>query len=222
MKGLVFTLSRNKREKVRNFKRKRIDIKYFFKRYSTVAFFTLMLIIGLTVGSLMCNKIDSNTLARLDFFFTTNISDRLENGAVGAFCAGFASNFLFLLTTFLMGFSLWGAVLLPFIVAFKGFGIGISAGYLLINYGFKGVLFYLAVLLPGIFLFSMALIYQSAVSFNLFKNLYKSLFSRQEYNFRIPAGKCLQHSLKYLLISLFAAVLDMVLWCVFSGMFNFK
>jgi len=111
---------------------------------------------------------------------------------------------------------------LPFIVAFKGFGIGISAGYLFINYGFQGVLFYLVVLLPGIFLFSMALIYQSAVSFNLFKNLYKSLFSKQEYNFKIPVGKYLQHSLKYLLISLFAAVTDMVLWCVFSGMFNFK
>lgn len=222
MKGLVFTFNRNKREKIRSVQPKKFDFKYFFRRYGVVAFFTAMLIIGLTTGSVMCNKISSDTISRLDFFFTTNVADRLQNGAVGAFCAGFASNFMFFLASFLMGFSLWGVVLLPFIVAFKGFGIGISAGYLFINYGFQGVLFYLVVLLPGIFLFSMALIYQSAVSYNIFKNLYKSLFSKQEFNFRIPAGKYLQHSFKYLLMSLFSAVLDMVLWCVFSGLFNFK
>lgn len=220
MRGLVFTVNRKKRIRD-NYIHKKPDLKYFFKRYGAVAFFTAMLIIGLTAGSLMCNKFDNDTVARLDFFFTTNITERLKNGAFGAFCASFASDFLFLLLSFLMGFSLWGVALLPFIVGFKGFGIGISAGYLFINYGFKGMLFYLAVLLPGIFLFSMALIYQSACSYILFKKLYKSLLSKQELSFIAPMKIYFQQSFKYLLLTLFSAVIDMILWYVFAGLFNF-
>ena len=169
----------------------------------------------------MCNVISSDTVSKLDFFFTTNIAQRFENGAAGAFCASFASNFVFFLASFLMGFSLWGVVLLPLIVAFKSFGVGISAGYLFMNYAFQGVWFYIAVLLPGIFLFSMALIYQSAFSYNIFKKLCKSLFSKQEHSFKTSAVLYMQQSFKYLLLTLFSAVLDMLLWCVFAGLFKF-
>lgn len=220
MRGLVFTL--NRKNPIRDgYASQKADLKYFIKRYGSVAFFTAMLIAGLTIGSIMCNRINNDTIGRLDFFFTTNIAQRIDNGAQGAFCAGFASNFLFFLASFLMGFSLWGVTLLPFIVGFKGFGIGISAGYLFINYGFKGVVFYLAVLLPGIFIFSMALIYQSAYSCNLFKKLFKSLFAKQELNFSASVKIYLQQSFTNLLLTLFAAILDMVLWYIFAGLFNF-
>ena len=198
------------------------DFRSLIRKYGSVAFFTFMLIAGLTAGSVFFNEVDSQVISRLDFFFTTNIADRIKNGAYGAFCASFASNFIFLSASFLMGFSLWGIALLPFIVGFKGFGIGISAGYLFMNYGFKGVLFYLAVLLPGIFLFSMALIYQSAFSYNIFKKLIKCLFAKQEVSFSVSAKIYLQQSFRYLLFTLFSAVLDMVLWFVLSGLFNFQ
>lgn len=221
MRGLVFTFNRKKKENTAKISHKP-DIKYIFRRYGAVAFFTGMLVAGLTIGSVMCNKITAETVSKLDFFFITNITDRLKNGAIGAFYAGFASDFLFLLASFLMGLSLWGGVLLPFIVGFKGFGIGISAGYLFINHGFKGILFYLTVLLPGIFLFSMALIYQSACSYNISKKLYKSLFSSQVHSFKAPAKIYLQQSFRYLLLTVFSAVIDMVLWWVLTGLFNFE
>lgn len=221
MKGLVFTLNRKSQIKKGKVSAIKPDFKYLTRRYGSVFFFTVMLVAGLTLGSAICKTISDDTISRLDFFFTTNIAQRLKNGMSGAFCASFASNFLFLLATFSMGFSMWGVALLPFIVMFKGFGIGVSASYLFINYGFQGVLFYIAVLLPGIFLFSMALIYQSSASYNIFKKLYKSLFSKQEYTFSAPAKIYLLQSFRYLLLTLFSAILDMVLWCVFAGLFKF-
>ena len=163
------------------------------------------------------NKISKPAFNKLDLFFVTNITDRINNGITTAFYASFASNFLFLFSAFLMGFSLWGIAFLPFIVLFKGFGIGVSAGYLFSNYGFKGVIFYLIILLPGIFLFSMALVYQSASSYCLEKRLIKKLYFRDESPFKSPTKLYLQHSFRYL-----SSVIDMALWGLFGGLFNFK
>lgn len=220
MKGLVFTLKRRKPISKSSF-RKSLNAKHFFKTYGIVLFFTLMLIIGLTLGSLFFKNIGESTLKKLDVFFVTNITDRLKNGYIGAFCASFASNFLFLLFAFLMGFSLWGMALLPVNVLFKGFGIGISAGFLFTNYSFKGIIFYLIILLPGIFLFSMALVYQSSLSFNLGKRLVYKLYSRDEFSFKSSTKIYLQRSFLYFLFTLFASVVDMSLWGLFGGLFKF-
>ncbi|MGN1129865.1 MAG: stage II sporulation protein M, partial [Ruminococcus sp.] len=146
----------------------------------------------------------------------------IENGGMGAFCGSFCSNFLFYLLTFLFGLSLWGIAFLPFLSFFKGFGIGVSAGYLFTSYGFTGVVFYLTILLPGIFLFSMVLVYMSTSSYNISKRILKFLFSKEDFSiissFKIYFKKCLL----YLLITFFSALLDMSLWYVFAGLFNFN
>ncbi len=224
MKGLVFTFNKRlKKEKIKSKKSTQsIDFKYLIKHYGSVFFFTFMLILGLAFGSIFYNKITDNALSKLDIFFVTNISERMENGFFGAFCASFASNFLFLLSAFLMGFALWGMAFLPFIILFKGFGVGISAGYLFTSFGFKGAIFYLVILLPGIFLFSMALVYQCATSLSLNKRLVKKLYSADSFSFKSPTMLYLQHSFKYLLISLFSAIIDMALWGLFGGLFNFS
>lgn len=230
MKGIVFSFKNNIKKRD-NFPKNSgysirhrgdFNLKYFFKRYGVVAFFTLMLVVGITVGSMTSKNMSKDTLNSLDLFFTTNISMRLQNGGLGAFCSSFCSDFLFYLSTFLFGLSLWGIVFLPFISFFKGFGIGVSAGYLFTTYGFTGVMFYLAILLPGIFLFSMVLVYMSSSSYNISKRMLKTLFSKEDISiissFKIYFQKCLL----YLLITFFSALLDMLLWYVFAGLFNFN
>lgn len=232
MKGIVFSLGKNERKRSKPQKSsankrfgissRKPDVKYLIKRYGSVAFFTAMLICGLMAGALISNSISKDTLLRLDFLFTTNLPDRLDGGAFTAFCASFASDFLFLLLAFLMGLCMWGIVALPFITFFKGFGIGVSAGYLFSTYGLTGAVFYLSVLLPGILVFSMVLVYMSSSSYNIFKRLCKSLFSKGDNYFSASLKIYFQKSFLYLLLSLFSALLDMILWCLFAGLFNFS
>lgn len=223
MKSVVFSLGKKKYNNRKNylFPQPKIDFKYIFKRYGSVIFFTAVLIMGLTLGSIVSKSLDKATISRLDFLFTTNLPTRLKDGAIGAFLASFSSDFIFLILAFFMGLSLWGIVFLPILTLFKGFGIGISAGYLFSAYGIKGVLFYITILLPGIILFSLILVYQSSISLNISKRLCKSLFSGEDFPFSAPFKMYLQRSLVYLLGALLAAVLDMSLWFTFAGLFKF-
>ena len=61
--------------------------------------------------------------------------------------------------------SFFGALLIPVLIAFKGLGIGMTAGYLYLIYGLKGIAFYILILLPGIFVSSIGLIIFAAESF---------------------------------------------------------
>lgn len=229
MKGVILTFRKknkpNKNSPVR-LKRKGcrgFELKYIFKRYGCVIFFVFILTVGLTVGCVAEGKVSSDTLSRLDLLFAANLPQRLENGALGAFCAGFASNFLFLFSAFLSGLSLWGMALLPLIAFFKGFGVGISAGYLFSCYGLKGVGFYLGIILPGTFLFSIVLAYQLTSSYNICRRLILSLFSKNNnYPFWAAFKLFLQKEFGYLIAALLSAVVDMALWCVFAGMFKFQ
>lgn len=231
MKGIVFSFSKKdnehslKRRAKTDYKKEfsgKIDFRYLYRRYGILALFTIILVTGLTVGTVLSQNFDSNVMSRLDFLFTTNLPQRLNSGAFGAFCASFASDFMFLLLAFLMGLSLWGIGLLPFIVFFKGFGIGVSAAYLFTNYSVSGLIFYLTILLPGLFIFSMVLVYQSIESYYISKKLIKNLFFKEEYSIKTPLKIYFKKSLVYLIGAVIASFLDMALWFTFASLFNFK
>ncbi len=220
MKGITFTLK--KRTVNNRAGTSTIDVKYIVRRYGKVIFFSLTLLCGLILGCVISGEMSEDTLKRLDMLFTTNLPQRLSDGALGAFCASFGSNFIFVFVSFLMGLSLWGAAALPFVSAFKGFGVGISAGYLISSYGLKGAVFYFAILLPGIILFSIALVNQLASSYNIYARIMSVLLKRNRFGFRDAFRLYLTQSLYCLLISFGAAAVDVLLWCVFAGLFNFK
>ena len=181
--------------------------------------FSLMLVIGLTAGSFCSGNLSRDTLKSLDFLFATNMPARLSGGALGAFCAGFASDFLFLLAAFLMGLSLWGAAALPFIAFFKGFGVGVSAGYLLMTYGLKGFVFYISVLLPGIVISCVALVYELGVSLSVFLSILRNVLGRTSGGLKETLGRYLKSSLRYLIITFAASVIGSVLWVGLAGLF---
>lgn len=219
MQGIVFTYRKRKsRNKTRQTYRKD-GVKRFFRRWGGIIFFAVMFVLGLSVGCIMSSDLSDSTLKNLDFLFMTNMPERLSGGAINAFCAGFASDFLFLAAAFILGLSLWGVAALPFIAFFKGFGVGVSAGYLLTAYGFKGIVFYVTVLLPGIAVFAMALIYELNAALGIFRRLYLTLFGKAKRDFREPVRMYLKSSLKYLIITFAAAVVDAALWIGLAGLF---
>ena len=219
MQGIVFTYRKRKQSEKNRFIKTKKDVKSLLRKWGGVMLFSLMLVIGLTAGSFCSGNLSRDTLKSLDFLFATNMPARLSGGALGAFCAGFASDFLFLLAAFLMGLSLWGAAALPFIAFFKGFGVGVSAGYLLMTYGLKGFVFYISVLLPGIVISCVALVYELGVSLSVFLSILRNVLGRTSGGLKETLGRYLKSSLRYLIITFAASVIGSVLWVGLAGLF---
>lgn len=224
MRSLVFSFKKRRHNGSRHIVRfSAADFRCFLHRYGIRLIGALLLIFGLAAGSLYADNADSSMLFSLDFLFTTNLEARLSNNIVNTFCACFASDFIFLFSVFLLGLAPWGILLMPAVALFKGFGTGLTAGYLFITYGLKGAGFYLLVLLPGTFLFCLALVTLMSYSFVFSKNMFGILISRSSK----PApvwGNLLDfcsRSVSALLMTFFASMLDAVLWTLFAGTFNF-
>ncbi len=218
MKGIVFSFSPGRRRFAAP------DWRYIIRRRGITALFAALLTAGLAVGAVYAQNADEATLGSLDFLFTTNLSSRLSNGAVATFCACFASDFVFLLGAYLLGTAAWGIPFLFALTLFKGFGTGVTAGFLCLSYSLGGAGFYLLVLLPGTFVFCAAFICFLRCSFAFSKRMFLSSVSKTE-----PAFSLRQELLRYssrfataLIIAFFASLLDTVLWTLFAGTFNFS
>lgn len=221
MRGIVFSLPRRvKKQRVYN-KRSVTQMSVAVKRYGTAIFFTFVYACGLLMGSLYAKNAPASLLEDLNFLFTTNLSARMEQPVFATFATSFASNFLFLVVVFLCGLAPWGMVAAFLSPAFKGFGVGISAGYLFVTYGFRGVGFYLLVILTGTFIFSFALILECIQAHYLSCKLARFVFTSAEnvQPVSVYVRSFLLRSLYMLILTAVAALADMLLWTAFSGLF---
>ena len=223
MKGIVLSFSRPKRFTGLNRKISVPDFRYIIKRYGVKLLFTLMILLGMILGALYARSAQSEALNSLDFLFTTNLEARLSQSAIGTFCACFASDFIFLLSAYLLGAAAWGLPFLLALVCFKGFGTGVTAGYLCLSHGMSGAGFYLLVLLPGTFLFCAALIGFAADALRFSRHAFSYTLSKQ-----IPAASLRESLLRFtmrffsaLFVTFLASLLDAVLWTFFAGTFQF-
>lgn len=222
MKGVIFSFKRGG-SRVRARFPSVSELRYSVRRYGVLLGFVLLLLFGITCGAVYAGRADKAFLQSLDFLFTTNLDARLSRGAVGTFCACFASDFIFLTSVYLFGVSPWGLPFELFAVLFKGFGIGLTAAYLVTAHSFGGLGFYLLVLLPGTFLFCLALLTFAAQAFDFSKTMLLRLI-RKDAPGEPLRPEWLRFSSRYLsslLLTFLAAVLDAVLWSLFAGTFNF-
>jgi len=153
-----------------------IDVKRYTEKYGLLVFLAAFLLFGVLYGSFTAKAADDQLLISLDFLFTTNLESRMTQSFMETFSSCFSSNFVFLLAVFLVGLSPWGMAVTPLIVAFKGFGIGLCAGYLYISFGFQGIGFYMLVLLTGLFIFSVAMLILSKHAISLSLKLMRQIF----------------------------------------------
>lgn len=218
MKGIVlsFGLPRKPRFSLHG-------LKGFFKRFGILVAFGAVLLAGMALGTFCAGIADDKTLYSLDFLFTTNLNARLDQGAVGTFCACFASDFIFLLCVYLFGLAAWGIPFLFLTICFKGFGTGLTAGYLCLSHSFSGAGFYLLVLLPGTFLFCAALIHFAARAFFCSKRVFGWFFNKTvpSYTLRQELFKYSSRFLPALVFAFLASLLDTLLWTLFAGTFQF-
>ena len=197
----------------------------FFRKQLLLLVLGTFLLSGVICGVLFARSADYSYLLQLDVLFASNFENRTTQPLNSVFIASFASAFFFLLCDFLFGLSFWGNFIIPIIPFFRGFGLGLTSGYLYAAYEWKGILFYLVVILPGAFLCIFAVLFASKAGME---------FSRKLLYFGIFSGKQKQPDLSnlnfkkyifrfggYVILSAFASAADMVMAACFAGIFSF-
>lgn len=225
MKGIVFSIKHRERHYRPSRSKERITItsvKKFFNQYSIQLLFAIIFILAIVLGSFSFDKISEDTLEKLDFLFLTNLENRLELSAFDIFCSSFASGFIFVFLSFLLSFTAWGMFALPLLCAFKGFGVGLSSAYMFSQYSVTGIGFYILVILPATVLFLFAFLMSLKESFAQSILLLRVYFSSTYDAFLLRRTKTyLFRNCVILIFVAFSAVIDMLLWVLFAGMFNF-
>lgn len=219
MKGIIFT----KPTFWKNiFNRKSRGItKFDIRKNAMFLLMCVFLIIGIVIGVICAGNGDKSLTEKLDFLFVTNFENRKTMGAFSLFSASFASGFIFLLVVFLLGISAWGFFALPAVPLFKGFGFGLSTGYMYGAYGFYGVLYNLLIILPGAFIAALVIIVMSKDSFRFSWEL---MMSMRGFKNDI-SGEFKLYIIRIfwaLLILAGSSIADMLLSLIFSGLFSFS
>ena len=184
--------------------------------------FCAVLFGGIIFGAVSSRNADIKLLQRLDFIFQTNFNIRCSQGLISAFVSSFASSVMLLTVVFLLGLSLWGGFISPVVPFFKGYGYGLSVGFLYGAYGLKGIFYNILVILPGSFI-SAAVI--AAAALQAFRNSLRI----SACFIRTPLQEDPQKQMKGYFVSMlralamcaFSAVLDMLCSLCFSWIFNF-
>ena len=167
---------------------------------------------GMLGGILFSRNLHQEALSGLDFLFQATVQSR--TGSVGTvFAASFASSFLFLFLCFLFGLALWGFLLTPPVLFFRGVGLGVSSGYLYAAYHFKGILFYCVVVLPGALVCGAALILAAREAMRTSRSIGRG----EHWNMKLY---CVRFG-GVLILAAGAALTDAVLSFCLSGLFSF-
>lgn len=202
--------------------RKHRRVPYDLRKNILFAVFMLTLFAGIAAGAFGGRDADKETLEKLDLIFLTNFSVRCSQGMINAFVASFASAFLFLLVIFLMGLSLWGGAVTALIPFIKGYGYGISIGYLYCAYGFMGILYNLLIILPGAFFCSVIIAAAAQESFRSsakFIALYRPAAVTDDPHIHIR--KYMLSMLWLLFLAALSSAADMLFSLMFSWIFSF-
>lgn len=215
MKGILFSVRKSR------IGIKKKDIVYFRHKYGINLLLATAVCVGMIFGAVCAGKADKSLVDALDVIFVSDFQSRCEQSVLSSFIAGLTANFIFFTAIFLLGLSVWGSVGVPFVIAFKGFGMGLTGGYLYKCYGFTGVGFFLLVMLVGCVVSTLALIFQSKVAIG-FAN---SLFARVRcvsHNQDETLYKYITNS-SFMLIALsISAMADAILNFLFAGIFTFQ
>lgn len=197
-------------------------ILQIFRQQFLLVFLGLFLIAGLILGVIFIRNADYSLLKTLDFVFFSNVKARSALPVLSIFVASLASSFLFLLFCFLCGLSIWGAYCVPLAPLFRGFGMGITAGYLYAAYGFQGFLFHLAVILPGAFICLIAILIASRESMLFSKKIH--LGRKTEEQEAQPKNNVRHFFIRFSILTgilIIGALVDVLTTVCFSGLFVF-
>lgn len=199
-----------------------LKVRMRLRESGILMIFCTVLFTGIVCGAVSGRNADNDMMKRLDFIFQTNYHVRCSQGILSAFVSSFGSSVIFLAVIFLLGLSLWGGFFAWAVPFFKGYGYGLSAGYLYGAYGFYGAGYNLLIVLPGAFLSALVI---SGAAREAVRNSAKltGFFIKSEVkdDLHIQMGQYMKTMLLMLGLCAVSGVLDTVLGICFSWIFKF-
>lgn len=200
----------------------RYDIINFSKNYRTIIFLSILLLLGMVLGTISISAVNMDFIYKVDFLFLNDFKERIASSNLEIFTSSLLSLSFFSLLIEFVTLSFFGALLIPVLIAFKGLGIGMTAGYLYLIYGLKGIAFYILILLPGIFVSSIGLIIFAAESFKFSCKFAKKIFPKSDGISLWNEFKNYIHKIGCaFVILLFSSLLDVGFMAMFSRFFEF-
>lgn len=198
------------------------EIVNFSKNHKTIIFLTIIMIIGIIIGAVSIGTVSMDFVYKLDFLFLNDFKERIASSNLEIFISSVLSLSVFSLIIEFVALSFFGALLIPMLIIFKGLGIGMTAGYLYLIYGLKGIAFYILILLPGIFVSSIGMIIFSAESFKFSCKFAKKILPKSGGESLWSEFKNYIHKIGYaFVILLFSSLLDVGFMAMFSRFFEF-
>ena len=200
--------------------------KEIFKKNIIFILLSIFFLFGIIAGSIFIRNADISALEKLDFLFFTNFQTRISTDLTSVFIASLASSFCFIFLSFLCGLSIWGSFLIPAIPFFRGFGLGMTAGYLYAVYSWKGILYQISIILPGAILCMLAILlagyegiaFSSKISFRIKRRIGEISENDKKISIKVYLGR-------YIFITataLVAALIDVGTTACFSSFFIFE
>lgn len=207
--------------KSRVFKVQRFRFIDFLGRNNVMLFLTGIMIIGMLSGCLIFGGGDSISDFASDWFFTF-LNIRRKTGFFNVLISVLWSYLPFQLACYFCGTSVVGSVITPFVVALKGFFLGLLTSFVFSEYGLLGIAFNGLIVIPASIVCAVAMLLSAkealAFSFALFK---LSLPTGETHQFYNDFKKYSFRNLTYLLILFVASFIDAAISCAAIKLFEF-
>ena len=214
MKGILFSV---KRDRI-GIKKK--DIVYFLHKHGINVLMLIAVWLGLIFGAICAGRADKSLISQLDIIFVSDFEIRCSQSVISSFVAGLTANFIFFTAVFLLGLSVWGSVGVPIVIAFKGFGMGLTGGYLYKYYSFSGIGFFLLVMLLGCVASTLALVFQGKIAIGFANTLFAKVRGKS-HNHNETFYRYITNSSFALIALSISAMADAILNNLFAGIFTF-
>jgi len=202
-----------------------LDRKSFFEALHNnriLVFLSVLLLCGMVFGAIFARSAGSASLEKLDFLFFSNYKARIAQPWASVFMASLASSFVFILCCFLCGLSMWGMFCIPAVPFFRGFGLGLTSGYLYAAYGFQGILFNALIIIPGAFVCILSILFAAREGIQFSKKIAACgvMIEKKGYSWP-PLKTYFSHFGVVIVIAFAAAVIDLVMAVCFAWIFWF-
>ena len=168
-------------------------------------FIIIITIIGITTGALYANMIginDQNLVIDKIKLFIDNINTNSLNN-IGILKNSISINLIYIISLWILGFTLIGIILVIFILFIKSFIIGFSLSSFIITYKYKGIILSTLYLLFGQLLNIFIIIILSIYSIHFTKILYDLIFKNNNKDTK----KILKN---YFIIMVFSIIISMI------------
>ncbi|MGI6425597.1 MAG: stage II sporulation protein M [Tepidanaerobacteraceae bacterium] len=177
-------------------------IDYFKENMGKYVFLTIILIIGIIIGSITVNMISQIQVENILSFingFLANINN-LSVDRHFVFYVSLSNNLKTALILILLGFSIIGFPFILALISFRGFVLGFTVGFLIKQMGTKGIILSVLSILPQNLIILPCIISIGVASLTFALTIIKSKMKNYQENY-------LQLVTGYLLLNLFFSII---------------